>query len=54
VLLIYLFNRDEPLFIAFGICVALLVLLTHQKNIKRLLNGNENKAKILPRHRRIS
>ena len=54
VMLIYFFNRDEPLFIAFGICVALLVLLTHQKNIKRLLNGNENKAKILPRHRRIS
>jgi acyl phosphate:glycerol-3-phosphate acyltransferase len=52
VLLIYFFNRDEPLFIAFGICVALLVLLTHQKNIKRLLTGNENKARILPRHRR--
>jgi len=52
VLLIYFFNRDEPLFIAFGICVALLVLLTHQKNIKRLLTGNENKARILPKHRR--
>jgi glycerol-3-phosphate acyltransferase PlsY len=54
VLIIWIFKRNEPLFIAFGICIALLVILTHQKNIKRLLNGNENKAKLLPRHRRNS
>lgn len=43
---IFVFKRDEPLFIAFGIAAALLVVLTHQKNIVRLLNGEESKAKL--------
>ncbi len=51
VMLGFIFKRHEPLFIAFAICVALLVILTHQKNIRRLLDGNESKAKILKRHR---
>lgn len=50
--LIWVFKRHEPLFIAFGVCVALLVILTHRKNINRLLDGNENKARLLPRHYR--
>ncbi len=48
--LVWIFNRHEPLFIAFGICAAVLVILTHRKNIQRLLNGNESKARILRRH----
>lgn len=48
--LIWVFKRNEPLFIAFGICAALLVILTHRKNINRLLTGNENKARIFPKH----
>jgi glycerol-3-phosphate acyltransferase PlsY len=39
------------LFIAFGITAALLVVLTHQKNIRKLVNGTENKAKLFARHR---
>jgi acyl phosphate:glycerol-3-phosphate acyltransferase len=50
--LIWIFKRHEPLFIAFGICAALLVILTHRKNINRLLTGNENKARLLRRHYR--
>lgn len=50
--LIWVFKRHEPLFIAFGICAALLVILTHRKNINRLLNGNENKARLLRKHYR--
>lgn len=46
ILTIFVFKRDEPLFIAFGIAAALLVVLTHQKNIVRLLNGEESKAKL--------
>jgi glycerol-3-phosphate acyltransferase PlsY len=43
--LIWIFKRyEQPLFIAFGICAALLVVLTHRKNINRLLTGSENKA----------
>ena len=48
--LIWIFKRHEPLFIAFGICAALMVVLTHRKNIHRLLNGNENKARLLRKH----
>ncbi|MCC7296990.1 MAG: glycerol-3-phosphate 1-O-acyltransferase PlsY [Bacteroidia bacterium] len=51
--LIWIFKRYEhPLFIAFGICAALLVILTHRKNINRLLTGNENKARLLRKHYR--
>ncbi|MBI3233100.1 MAG: glycerol-3-phosphate 1-O-acyltransferase PlsY [Bacteroidetes bacterium] len=51
IFLLVVFQYDNPYFIAFGICAAILVLLTHQKNIKRLLKGAENKANILPKHR---
>ena len=37
-------------FLAFAFCVALLVVLTHRKNIQRLFDGSEGKAKILKRH----
>jgi glycerol-3-phosphate acyltransferase PlsY len=46
ILLVFIFKSDEPLFVAFGISAAIMVLLTHQKNIKRLVAGNENKANI--------
>ncbi len=50
-LMVYVFKEDVPLFIAFGITAALMVVLTHQKNIRKLVNGTENKAKIFPKHR---
>lgn len=50
-LMVYVFKEDVPLFIAFGITAALMVVLTHQKNIRKLVNGTENKAKLFPRHR---
>ena len=43
---IYIFHRDEPLLIAFGVAAALMVVITHKKNIVRLLNGEESKAKL--------
>ena len=46
ILTIFVFKRDEPLFIAFGIAAAVLVVLTHKKNITRLLNGEESKANL--------
>lgn len=45
-MLIFIFKSDEPLFIAFGISAAIMVVLTHQKNIRRLVEGSENKANI--------
>lgn len=47
-----IFKLDEPLFIAFGVCAAVLAILTHQKNIKKLISGDENKAKLIRKHRR--
>src|SRR5688500_6287381 len=50
VFILFIFNEREPLYRAFAIAVALLVILTHQKNITRLLRGSESKVPIL-RHR---
>ena len=47
VFILVIFNVDNPLYRIFAITVALLVLLTHQKNIGPLLNGSENKVPIL-------
>ncbi|HJT75255.1 MAG TPA: glycerol-3-phosphate 1-O-acyltransferase PlsY [Chitinophaga sp.] len=47
VFILFIFKEKEPLYRAFAISVALLVILTHQKNIGRLLKGNESKVPIL-------
>ncbi len=51
VIAVLIYKNQEPLFVAFGIAAALMVVLTHQKNIARLVAGNENKAKLLKKHR---
>lgn len=43
---IFVLKRDEPLLIAFGIVAVIIVILTHQKNIKNLIAGEENKANL--------
>ncbi len=50
VFILVIFNVDNESYRVFAIAVALLVLLTHQKNIGRLLKGNESKVPIL-KHR---
>lgn len=45
--ILVIFNVDNPAYRIFAIAVALMVLLTHQKNIGRLLKGNESKVPIL-------
>jgi glycerol-3-phosphate acyltransferase PlsY len=47
VLILYIFDAHEKMYRGFAIAVALLVVLTHQKNISRLIRGNENKVPIL-------
>ena len=46
VFILVIFNVDNPLYRVFAIAVALMVLLTHQKNIGRLLRGSESKMPI--------
>ena len=48
---VLVYKNEEPMFIAFGIAAAIMVVLTRQKNIVRLVAGNENKAKLLKKHR---
>ena len=50
VFILVIFNVDNDTYRIFAIAVALMVLLTHQKNIGRLLKGNESKVPIL-KHR---
>jgi acyl phosphate:glycerol-3-phosphate acyltransferase len=50
VFVLAIFNAEEPLYRIFAVAVALLVVLTHQKNIGRLLRGGESKVPIL-KHR---
>jgi glycerol-3-phosphate acyltransferase PlsY len=44
VLIVFIFNAHELSYRLFAIATAFLVVLTHHKNISRLLNGNENKV----------
>jgi glycerol-3-phosphate acyltransferase PlsY len=47
IFILVIFNEPERLYRVFAITVAMLVLVTHQKNISRLLKGGENKVPIL-------
>jgi acyl phosphate:glycerol-3-phosphate acyltransferase len=51
ILILFIFHAHELYYKLFAISIALMVVLTHQKNISRLLNGNENKVPLF-RHRR--
>ncbi len=43
VMIFFIFREPELMYRIFALACAILVILTHHKNINRLLNGNENK-----------
>lgn len=45
----FILHRTEPSLIGFGIAASVLVVVTHRKNIGKLLKGVENKANIFNR-----
>ena len=47
VFILFIFNDGVVLYRIFSVAVALMVILTHQKNINRLLKGTETKVPIL-------
>ena len=47
IFILFIFNEQEPLYRVFAIAVALMVIMTHQKNINRILKGTESKVPIL-------
>ena len=50
VFILVIFNVDNHFYRLFAVAVALLIILTHQKNIGRILRGSENKVPIF-KHR---
>ena len=50
VLILFIFKEKETSYRVFAIIVALMVVVTHQKNIGRLLNGKENKAPLFKKN----
>lgn len=50
IFILVIFNVDNPIYRIFAVAISLLVLLTHQKNIGRILKGVESKVPIL-KHR---
>jgi glycerol-3-phosphate acyltransferase PlsY len=50
VFILFVFKEQETFYRIFAVMVALMVVLTHQKNIGRIINGTESKVPIL-RHR---
>ncbi|HTD93019.1 MAG TPA: glycerol-3-phosphate 1-O-acyltransferase PlsY [Chitinophagaceae bacterium] len=50
IFILIIFNVDNHIYRVFAIAVALMVVLTHQKNIGRILKGSESKVPIL-KHR---
>ena len=47
ILIIFVFKTTISSMVIFSMIVSILLLLTHQKNIERLLNKEESKAKII-------
>jgi glycerol-3-phosphate acyltransferase PlsY len=52
VLILFIFNEKETSYRIFAIIVALMVVVTHQKNIGRLLKGIENKVPLFKKDRK--
>lgn len=46
VLILFIFKEPETFYKLFAIATACMVVLTHHKNITRILQGNENKVKL--------
>jgi len=44
--LIFRFHENSPILVIFSFALVFLVLITHQKNIERLLQGEEQKVRI--------
>ncbi len=52
VIVIVIFKETVPSLIIFSILIAIMVLITHQKNIERLLRREESKARIIKKKKK--
>ncbi|RRN76633.1 glycerol-3-phosphate acyltransferase, partial [Pseudoxanthomonas sp. SGD-10] len=44
--LIFIFQVSVKALVIYGMCICVLILVTHQKNIERLLKGKESKVNL--------
>lgn len=51
---VFLFQTPVKSILLYGICICVLILITHQKNIERLLKGSESKVYLFRRKKRPS
>lgn len=49
--IVFLFHTSVKSLLLYSICICALVLITHQKNIERLLKGKESKVNLFKRNR---
>jgi glycerol-3-phosphate acyltransferase PlsY len=52
IIVIFGFKTTVPSLIIFSILIAIMVLITHQKNIERLLRREESKARLIKKKKR--
>jgi len=52
VIVIFIFKSTVPSLIIFSILIAIMVLITHQKNIERLIRKEESKAKLIKKKKK--
>jgi glycerol-3-phosphate acyltransferase PlsY len=48
IIIMYVFHETVPTVNIFAMAIAILVLITHQKNIERLLKGTESRINFRP------
>lgn len=53
IIVIVVFQTTVPSLIIFSILIAIMVLITHQKNIERLLRREESKAKLIKKKAKV-
>lgn len=53
VIVIVVFKTTVPSLIIFSILIAIMVLITHQKNIERLLRREESKARLIKKKKKV-
>ena len=53
IIVIVIFQTKVPSLVIFSILIAIMVLITHQKNIERLLRKEESKAKLIKKKKKV-
>lgn len=53
IIVIFIFKTTVPSLIIFSLLIAIMVLITHQKNIERLLRREESKASLIKKKKKV-